>query len=194
MTTTTTVSPTRTTEQIRAEITALEAELSTLAGTPLLIWDGMSGDLHDVPIGGALLHVSWAVSDRSYQEWYPGVEQAKAALLALARANDCVPSLDGFHVDLTSPGCHSSSAYIERRAKPQVIAQRSAWNGKAGDEVILLPNHHLCGGPATGGTWRENGLRNPNPDEKPTHKVIELRKKNDIITGNDFTYVTLEVI
>lgn len=68
---------------IRAEITRLERELSRLSGEVITIWHGSGGESHDVPPGGALLTVEWAVSDQSYCEWYPTLEGAKAALLSL---------------------------------------------------------------------------------------------------------------
>jgi hypothetical protein len=104
----------RNVNDVRSEITKLESELAALAGEPLLIWDGRNGDVRDCPPGGARLYVSWAINDRSYEEWYPTTEAAKAALLKLAHANGRVPDDQGMHVDLTAPGCHSSSARVTR--------------------------------------------------------------------------------
>lgn len=108
------MSTTRTAEQIREQISALEAELVTLSGEPLLIWTGRDGDVADCPEWGATLTVLWAVEDHSYCEWYPTTEAAKAALLRVARSNGTTPSEGGFSVDLTVPGCHSSRAYVTR--------------------------------------------------------------------------------
>lgn len=104
----------RTADLIRKEITALEAELHILSGEGFCTWDGMHGDLADIPPGGALLCARWAIEDRSYDVWYSTTEAAKAALLALAREHGAVPDQDGFHVDLTSPGCHTSRAWVQR--------------------------------------------------------------------------------
>lgn len=116
----------RTAEQIRTEISTLTAELATISGEPLRVWDGTLGDLADTPPGGALLHVSWAVSDHSYEEWYPNAEAAKAALLALALDNGTTPDADGWRVDLTSPGCHQRRAWVERRST--TAGEASGWS------------------------------------------------------------------
>lgn len=154
------VSRQKTVEEIRSEIAKLTGELAALEGTAIHIWDGTAGDLQDAPPGGALLHVSWAVSDHSYTMWYPTLEGAKAALLRLARENGCVPNKSGIHVDLTSPGCHSSSATIERRAASVVANAPESdldWSRTlplhlGGDGLILvsrrdlaeLPYHETC--------------------------------------------------
>lgn len=104
----------KTAESIRAEITVLHAELSVLSGEPIVLWTGEEGDVADQPPGGATLTVEWAIHEHSYRAWYPSTEQAKAALLAVAYENDTVPAPDGLHVGLTSPGCHSSRAYVTR--------------------------------------------------------------------------------
>jgi hypothetical protein len=109
-----TTTNTRTVEDIRANIAALEGELATLAGKPLQIWNREVGDLHDQPPGGATLTCEWANSQYDSAEWFPTTEAAKAALLQLARQKGCVPDEDGFRVDLTHPGCHGSSAYVTR--------------------------------------------------------------------------------
>lgn len=81
---------------------------------------------------------------------------------------------------------------VEVRIKPGLVrAQRGAWMGKIGDEVVLLPGHHLCGGPRTG-MWRENGLRKPREGEAPTHRVVDFSKQYDMVTDSDFTYACLE--
>jgi hypothetical protein len=80
---------------------------------------------------------------------------------------------------------------LARILPDSVKAQRGAWSGRLGDEVVLLPGQHVCGGPATGGTWRDDGLRAPAEGEQPTHRVIAIGKQHDIITGRDFTYVEL---
>lgn len=103
-----------TTEEIRAQLATLEGQLYVLSGKGLEIYRGPD-KIRDIPPGGALLDVSWAVSDQSYQEWYPTTEAAKAALLALARKEGCTPSDNGLYVDLTSPGCQPSSAWVTRR-------------------------------------------------------------------------------
>lgn len=98
-------------DQIRREMAQLEAHLAIIAGEPLPVY--RNGDLcNDTPDHGFLLEVSWAVSDASYTDWYASIEGAKAALLRLARQEGAVPSSSGLSVDLTSPGCHSSRAWI----------------------------------------------------------------------------------
>jgi len=106
-----------TVESIRSQITELEGQLSTLAGEGLPIWSGRDGGIYfqDMPTGGATLTVEWAVSDHSYEDWYPTTEAAKAALLELARANFRAVNENGFEADLTAPGCHDSRAYVTRR-------------------------------------------------------------------------------
>lgn len=105
----------KTAEEIRSEIANLKGELAALAGEGLEVWNGLDGGVADTPEGGATLTVEWAISDRSYMAWYPTTEAAKAALLKVAADNHCVPSDDGFYVDLTAQGCHSSKAYVTRR-------------------------------------------------------------------------------
>lgn len=101
---------------IRSKIAALEGELAAIEGKPLRLYDGHYGQVHDTPQGGAILHVQWAISDQSYEDWYPTTEAAKAALLRLARDCGTAPDATGFHVDLTAPGCHQSSAWVERHS------------------------------------------------------------------------------
>lgn len=86
-------------------------QLAEFAGVPLVI-EQRGEHLNDIPAGGALLEVSWAVANQSYTEWYPSVEAAKAALLKLARSEGRAPAEDGMYVDLTASGCHSSSAWV----------------------------------------------------------------------------------
>lgn len=81
---------------------------------------------------------------------------------------------------------------MEVRVRPETVkAQRGGWTGAVGDEVVLLPGHHLCGGPRTG-MCRENGLRKPREGEAPTHRVVDFSKQHDMVTDSDFTYVNLE--
>jgi len=97
------------------------AELQTLidgararkSGNPLCVWDGRDGDLCDVPPGGAVLRVDWAVSDHSYAAWYPTEEGALAELHALAKAHG--RKVCGRSVDLTCSGCYPSGAHVTVR-------------------------------------------------------------------------------
>lgn len=107
-------SPT-TVEDIRAEIARLEGELSRLRGEPLVISD-MCGTHHDIPAGGALLTYAPAISEYGFTHWYSELDKAKAALLAMARAEGVVPDDSGLNVDLSPPGAQFySGAYITRR-------------------------------------------------------------------------------
>jgi len=112
---------TKSVEEIRAEMAHLQGLLSEIQGDHgLCIWDGMSGTLEDTPDGpGFILHVMWAIQDRSYDLWFREIEPAKAALLRVAQEKGCVPSASGLSVDLTAPGCHDSRAWIESVNAPK---------------------------------------------------------------------------
>lgn len=107
-----------TVEAIRAEISRLEGELSRLSGKPLIIYDqgGSYYENCDIPAGGALLTYSPAISEYGYQEWYPTLEAAKAALLKMGRENNTMPDATGLNLDLTPEAAQfSTCAYITRR-------------------------------------------------------------------------------
>lgn len=80
------------------------------SGKGVCVWTGREGDIQPTPSTGALLRVDWAVSDRSYMDWYPTVEQARAALATLAAQYDRVAYND--YLDLTAPGGVDSSARV----------------------------------------------------------------------------------
>ena len=108
------IASTKTVEQIRTEIKNLEGLLATMSGGGLCTWDGRNGIIADTPDGpGFELHVDWAINENSYVLWYRDIETPRANLLNLARENGCAPSANGLSVDLTSPGCHTSRAWIQ---------------------------------------------------------------------------------
>lgn len=99
-----------TVEEIRAEISRLEADLSCLSGEPLDL------EYHDLPEGGAILEYAPAVSEYGFQHWYPTLQAAKAALLKMARDSGTVPDSDGLHADMSPPAAqYSTRAWITRR-------------------------------------------------------------------------------
>lgn len=82
-----------------------------LAGTSgVLLWDGMNGQLKPEPAEGWVLEIRWAVSDRSTEEWFEKERDALAELVKLANHHDRV--VEGRYVNLTSPGCHDSTARV----------------------------------------------------------------------------------
>lgn len=110
------VSAVLTVDQIRAEISRLEAELATISGDPLIIWEH-GETFHDIPPGGALLTYAPALSEYGYEHWYPTIEAAKAALLKLARENNAAVDKTGLNLDLTPEAAQFSTiAYITRRS------------------------------------------------------------------------------
>lgn len=100
--------------QILQEISELEAELAGLKGERFEIWNGRDGQVRSTPRTGATLRVSWAIQDQSYEDWYPTVAAAKAALAEMARAEGRALSPNGWHLDLTAHGCHESGADVTR--------------------------------------------------------------------------------
>jgi hypothetical protein len=135
--------PVRTVDTIRAEIAALRGELAELSGEPIETWNGIADYIADPPPGGAFLDFriagDWVNSQYSYQKWYPSVEAAKAALLKLAQREGRVPDRDGFHVDLTAPGCQTSQAWVTRRENPissPIKILRKLWQGP-----VVQENH-----------------------------------------------------
>lgn len=105
-------------DEIRSACTAALAQIAQRDGEPLTLWTGRDGQIHPKPATGAILGVYWAVSDQSYETWYPSVGAAQAELHALALHHGRVPREDGLYVDLTAPGCHTSYARIERLNAP----------------------------------------------------------------------------
>ena len=103
-----------TVESLRGEIARLRGKIAALAGEGLPVWEATTGDIRDLPPGGATLSVEFAVEDQSYEDWYPNTRAAKAALFELARQHGRVPTTDGLNVDLTEPGCKPSRAYVTR--------------------------------------------------------------------------------
>lgn len=108
-------------QQIRAGATAgdvrsaLTEALARVSGRGQLLWD-REGTHTETPATGAVLVVDWAIADRSYGEWYPSVERARAALEQIATQHGRVVEGDtgrGLYVDLTAPGCHTSRAYVD---------------------------------------------------------------------------------
>jgi hypothetical protein len=95
--------------------TDIDAERQRSVG-PLRIWDREVD--RPCPSGGAILHVRWAVGGYSYDEWYPTIQAANAALEILAAKNgrQVDRSNLGYSVDLTLSGCHSSSAWVTLNA------------------------------------------------------------------------------
>lgn len=78
----------------------------------ITIWTGRDGDIAQAPPYGAILRVDWAVRQSSYEDWYPTIETAKAALAALAAEYHRLPSDNGMYVDLTADGCIESYARV----------------------------------------------------------------------------------
>ena len=62
------------------------------------------------PAEGWVLEIRWAVSDRSTEEWFEKERDALAELVKLANHHDRV--VEGRYVNLTSPGCHDSTARV----------------------------------------------------------------------------------
>lgn len=91
---------------------AIIVGLAERTGEPRTVWNGREGTLCPTPSTGAVLHVRYAVSDYSYDDWYPSVTLARAALRELAMRKGVEPDDGGMSVDMTSPGCHTSDAYI----------------------------------------------------------------------------------
>jgi hypothetical protein len=103
-------------DSLRAVRALLDGVIQARTGEPLDVWDGREGRLRDTPPGGALLCVEWAVSDHSYTRWYPTLDGAKAALLLLADKEGRGVTDNEMKVDLTSPGCVESRAYVVARS------------------------------------------------------------------------------
>ncbi len=98
---------------LRALLARIEGRLAELAGKPLVLRCEY-GPEHDRPPGGAVLCTSWATYRHGHdRDWYPTADAARAALLALARREGRAPEPHGWSVDLTSPGCCESSAWID---------------------------------------------------------------------------------
>ena len=92
---------------------AIHARRAVLAGTGLTIWTQQDGTVEDCPDYGAVLSCRWAHSDQDDDVWYPTVEAALAALDAIARGHGRLRAPGDVFVDLTSPGCHSSEAWVQ---------------------------------------------------------------------------------
>jgi hypothetical protein len=86
----------------------INGELAARAGRGLLVWNA-EGYRVQAPNGGAVLHVSYALSSASYDEWYPTEAAAMAALYKLAGDKP----VTGRFVNLTKQGCSESSAWVE---------------------------------------------------------------------------------
>lgn len=122
-------------ELCRLALVEIDARLAQLAGEPLVL-ESCGYEYGDPPVGGATLSVDWAVTNKSYVEWYPTAEAARAALLALAREYGCRPREDGWYVDLTALNCDHSSAHVTRLPAWQAVYRDSGGGAHAGSKPL----------------------------------------------------------
>jgi hypothetical protein len=93
---------------LRQLAAAIEGEIRARAGEGLVVWD-RNGQC-EVPPGGAVLEMRDAIEDYSYDEWYPTMAAAKAALARASGSRQL--SENGCYVDLTAAGCNQSYALV----------------------------------------------------------------------------------
>lgn len=85
------------------EAIGLAPILRRLAGDGVVVWRHGEDESEAPAPDGATLEESWAVADQSLRTWYPSVQQARCAMLALAIDRHCLDGVAGDAVDLTPP-------------------------------------------------------------------------------------------